>query len=176
MKARGVTLIELLIALAIAGMLLLAAVPLYTQWVADNQISNGAELVAQGLRLAQTEAIRRNLSVEFVFDPTTGSGGWTVQEAGGATIQQATFSSGSSRVDFAVSPGGTNTLTFTSLGTVALANADGTAPLDTIDISSSVSGTRALRVLVGGGRSGVKVCDPAWNSIDATDPKACPTG
>ena len=45
---RGFTLIELLVALAIAGILLLLAMPGYTQWVADNEIRTGAQSVAAG--------------------------------------------------------------------------------------------------------------------------------
>lgn len=175
MKARGVTLIELLVALAIVGLLLLAAAPLYAQWIADNQIGSGAESLAQGLRLAQSEAVKRNLAVEFVLDPTTGSGGWTVQEAGtGTAVQSASFRQGADRVAFVVGPADLTTVTFSSLGTITTPNADGTNPLETVDISSSVSGTRALRVVVGGGRTGIKICDPAWNAIDPADPKACP--
>jgi type IV fimbrial biogenesis protein FimT len=180
MRARGFTLIELMVALAIASMLLLMAAPLYTQWVADNQISNGAQSIADGLRIAQTEAVKRNVQIEFVLDGTAGSGGWAVQPVGGPAIRDGHFSEGADRAQFAIGPAGLTTVTFTGIGTIQRPNADGSEPFDTVDVTSSVAGTRSLRVLVGGpaagARTGIKVCDPAWNAIDPTDPKACPAG
>jgi prepilin-type N-terminal cleavage/methylation domain-containing protein len=175
MRKNGFTLIELLIALSIAALLLVLAAPLYGQWVADNQIRNGAQLIADGMRLAQGIAVKRNAQVELVLDPTTKTGGWKVQFPGQSSLQEGLFVDGADRVAFAVLPAGLNTVTFTGMGTIAPLNADGSAPMEQIEISSSVSGTRKLRVLVGGAagsaRTGVKICDPAW---PATDPKGCP--
>jgi type IV fimbrial biogenesis protein FimT len=174
MANRGFTLIELLVALAIAGFLLVMAAPLYTQWLADNQIKNGAQLVADGLRFAQSEAVKRNLQMEFVLDSTVKSGGWQVRPVAQAALQKGYFSEGADRVTFAVTPAGLSTVTFTGVGTILPANADGSAPFTAVDISSTVSGSRPLRVVVGGTRSGIKICDPAWTAIDPGDPKACP--
>jgi len=181
MRPRGFTLIELMVALSIAGFLLVMAAPLYAEWVADNQIKNGAQLIADGARQAQAEAIRRNVPIELVLDPTAKTGGWIIQAQGGGTIQQAYFMAGADRVAFAVTPAGRNTITFSPLGIIDRPNADATLPFDTVDITSTVSGTRALRVLLGGqtaadkpGRTGIKICDPAWTAIDPNDPKACP--
>ena len=46
-----------------------------------------------------------------------------------------------------------------------------TAPFTDVDATSSLAGTRALRVVVGGGRTGIKLCDP---NLPSTDPQACP--
>jgi hypothetical protein len=116
----------------------------------------------------------------LVLDGATGTGGWIVQPVGGPVFQKGRFSQGADRVQFAISPAGLDTVTFTGIGTILSTNADGSVPFDTVDVTSTVSGTRSLRVLVGGpaggARTGVKVCDPAWNAIDPADPKACPTG
>ena len=175
---RGFTLIELMVALAIAGFLLVMAAPLYSQWVADNQIANGAQLIAEGLRLAQSEAIKRDQQIEFVLDPTTKSGGWAIQPVGGPALQSGYFREGADRVQFAVSPAGLTTVTYTGIGTIQQPNADGSLPLEQVDVTSTLAGTRSLRVLVGGstapnsaGRTGIKICDPA---IAAGDPQACP--
>jgi type IV fimbrial biogenesis protein FimT len=180
MHARGFTLIELLIALSIAAMLLVMAAPLYTVWVADNQVRNGAQLIADGIRVAQGEAIKRNAQVEFVLDKTAKTGKWTAQLPGSpaTVLQEGLFIDGADRVQFAVSPVGLTTITFTGIGTILRPNGDGSDPLEVVDVTSTVSGARALRVLVGGAaglaRTGVKICDPAWTAIDAADPKACP--
>jgi prepilin-type N-terminal cleavage/methylation domain-containing protein len=177
-SSRGFTLIELLIALAIGGILLLMAAPLYSVWLADNQISNGAQLVADGLRYAQGEAIKRNVQVQLVLDKTTSTGGWTAQlECTGTVLRQGYFAEGADKVQFAPAPAASTTVTFTPLGQIATLKCDGTAlpaPFDTVDITSALSGTRALRVLVGGTRTGVKICDPAMTLVNASDPKACP--
>jgi len=170
MRARGFTLIELMIALVIVSLLLVLAGPQYAKWMADNQIINGADSVANGLRTAMAEAVKQNASIEFVITPASG---WVVQPAGGGTaIQTAGFNEGADRVTVTVTPNGLNTVTFSPFGQVAAANADGSAPFTQVDVASSLSDTRALRVLIGGGRTGIKICDPAW---PATDPKGCPT-
>lgn len=175
LRAAGFTLIELLVALTIAAILLVLAAPLYTTWVADNQISNGAQLVADGLRTAQGEAIKRNAQVQLVLNSTTGTGGWTVQtECDGTVLQRGYFSQGADKVAFAVTPAGSTTVTFTGLGQVAALKCDGTAlpaPFTDVDVTSALSGTRALRVTVGGGRTGIKLCDP---NLTTPDPQACP--
>ena len=79
MRARGFTLIELMIALAIGSILLVLAVPQYASWMADNQVHAGAQLIADGAAPAHGEAVKRNRLTEFVVDPTTKTGGWTVQ-------------------------------------------------------------------------------------------------
>ena len=175
---RGFTLIELLIALAIGGLLLIMAAPLYTVWLADNQIANGAQLVADGLKYAQGEAIKRNTQVQLVLDKTPATGGWTVQlECDGTGLRNGYFAEGADKVVFAPAPAASTTVTFTALGQIATLKCDGTAlpvPFDTVDVTSAVPGTRTLRVLVGGTRTGIKVCDPAMTLVNASDPKACP--
>jgi type IV fimbrial biogenesis protein FimT len=61
----GVTLIELVIGLAIVGVLFVAATPLFSGWTQNIQIRTAAESVQNGLQQARTEALRRNTSVRF---------------------------------------------------------------------------------------------------------------
>ena len=98
LRISGFTLVELMIGLAIAALLLVLALPSYQVWVADAQIRNAAESIADGLRYAQAQAVMRNATFEFTLNPTTGTGGWTVQQidrvtcaAIGAPAQVATF-------------------------------------------------------------------------------------
>ena len=178
---RGFTLIELMVALAIAVILLVLAAPAYVRWLADAETSSAASSVADGLRTAQAEAVKRNAIVEFVLDPTSGSGGWQAQLQGTTTaLGEARFASGSYQSTIAVLPVGATIVTFSPLGriwtddgTPTGKNLDGSAPLTQVDISNA-AGTRPLRVVLGGIAGGVKICDPAWTAIDPNDPKACP--
>jgi type IV fimbrial biogenesis protein FimT len=168
-----------MIALAIAGLLLVLAAPSYSTWIADSQIRSAAESIAGGLRYVQAEAIKRNESIEFVLDPTIGTGGWSARlvSAPSTPLQGATFLEGASRTQFARTPTTATTVTFDGLGTIAGVNADGSPVLTQVDIASTGGNPathRNLTVLVGGGRTGIKICDPKWTAVNPNDPKACP--
>ena len=166
-RARGFTLIELLISMAIAIFLLVMAVPLYMRWIADAQTANAASTLADGLRLAQGEAIKRNRIVEFTF--TSGSS-WTIQEPSGSTIKAVSFPEGSKYSTMTPVPALNTTVTFSSLGTIIPNATAPVQPFTQVNVSTP-GGNRDLRVLVGGGY-GIRVCDP--NIPVAGDPKKCP--
>jgi type IV fimbrial biogenesis protein FimT len=63
----GVTLIELMIAIAIIGILLLAGLPEASRWIQNTRIRTAAESISNGLQLARGEAVRRNAPVAFVL-------------------------------------------------------------------------------------------------------------
>ncbi len=174
-RTSGFTLIELMIALAIAALLAILAMPGYSLWIADGQIRNAAESIASGLRYAQGEAIKQNSQVEFVLDPTTGTGGWIARLVATPLppLQVGSFREGADRTTLTALPAGTTTVTFTGFGTIAAANADASAPLTQVQVTSAnaVAGARNLNVLVGNNRTGIKICDPKW---PAADPKGCP--
>jgi len=117
------------------------------------------------------EAVKRNDKIQLVLDPTTGSGGWSVQQTDGTELQGSHFAEGAANLAFVTSPATLTKVTFNGLGMVDAKNADTTLPFDTVDVSSSVTGTHPLRILVGGARTGIKICntDYTW-----PDPKACP--
>ena len=76
--ARGVTLIELMVALALGFILVMLAIPSYNTWTADAEVSGAASALADALRAASAEAIKQNTSVEFILSPP----GWTARYAG----------------------------------------------------------------------------------------------
>ncbi|MBI2509431.1 MAG: prepilin-type N-terminal cleavage/methylation domain-containing protein, partial [Betaproteobacteria bacterium] len=59
-NAMGFTLIELMVGIAIVGILIMIALPNFTIWIQNTQIRAGAEGILSGLQLARTEAVRRN--------------------------------------------------------------------------------------------------------------------
>lgn len=159
-SAAGFTLIELMVALAIAVLLLVLAAPAYSTWVADQQIRAATESIASGLRLAHAEAIRRNWQVEFVVTPTGASRGWAITQVGSGTpIQEGRFVEGSDGALFEMTPNGATTVTFNGFGAVVPTNADASAVLQEIEVTHPASGSRTLAVKVGGGR--IELCDPS---------------
>ncbi len=171
-SANGVTMIELMTAIAIFGILAVLSIPMYGTFVANTQIRTATESMLAGVRLAQAEAIKRNGNVEFVLDEATG---WTVNslEDGVATkVSDTAFKEGSAKT--VITPTGAGRrVTFNGLGRILqLSPVDGSAPLAQVDIttSTSVTGPRNLRLVVGSAY-GIKVCDPAYPS---TDPVGCP--
>lgn len=68
--ARGFTLVELMVALAIVALLVLVSLPSMTAYFQNAKIGNAAQTFAAGLQVARAEAIRRNAPVEFVLTNT----------------------------------------------------------------------------------------------------------
>src|SRR5881397_1355893 len=61
--ARGWTLIELMIAVALAGVVLALAAPGYRDWIATYELANHAQQLASSMTLARSEAIKRGTRV-----------------------------------------------------------------------------------------------------------------
>ena len=61
----GFSLIELLIAVAVVGLLVLAAGPSYRNWIAAQQLANHAQFLAGTLTLARSEAIKTGYRVNL---------------------------------------------------------------------------------------------------------------
>ncbi len=74
-RQAGVTMIELMIGIALLGVLIGMGVPTFRSWLQNSQIRTAADRVINGVQLARSEAIRRNKPVEF--DLRTGAN-WSV--------------------------------------------------------------------------------------------------
>jgi type IV fimbrial biogenesis protein FimT len=64
-RSSGLTLIELIVALAVGGILLAIAVPSYRQMLVSNRLSTAANAIVDSLTQARLEAIRRNTTTQF---------------------------------------------------------------------------------------------------------------
>lgn len=182
----GFNLVELLVAITIVSILAAIAVPSFQTWIKNARIRTTAEAIANGLQLARSEAVRRNVVVQFVLNADTS---WTVgcetvidngvvgvDDVAGdcpAVIQSRSKGEGSVSATLTVTPAGVQTVSFTGFGRRNNSTFDVVAGTDVtkVDISdaSASAGLHPLRVLVASG-GGVKLCDP---SVVAGDPRGC---
>jgi type IV fimbrial biogenesis protein FimT len=171
---RGVTLIELMLALIVLSVLVALGVPSFQAWLQNAQIRNAADAVMNGITLARTEAVRRNRLVYFTFD---GGSNWTVvctrcANNADEIVQQRQGDEGSSAAK--IDSGGRTMVTFSPIGAPMSTNpADGSMPIGTIDFTSSVTmdALRPLRIVISPAGS-VRMCDPD-PKLPADDPRRC---
>lgn len=168
---RGFTLIELGITVTVLGLLITLALPTFTAWINNTKIRTGTEAMLNGLQIARAEAVRRNVTVQFVLGTQTS---WTVSTVGTAeVIQTRSSDEGSGNAVVAITPAGATTLTFNGLGRI-VGNGDGTASITQLDVCSGAdmpaADMRKLRVAVGSAGN-ARMCDP---QVAAGDPRACP--
>jgi type IV fimbrial biogenesis protein FimT len=184
--AAGFTLIEMLIAVVLLGILAVAAGPSFHTFMVNTRIRNVAESLQNGLRLAQVEATKRNVQVDFVLttasefasNPTNGAPAasasgtaWVVREPASAFIAGKVTAEGSESVSVtATVPSGCaafdGNINFNGLGRTSLAC---NLTLAVNDSSSSDSSKRPLSVLVSPGGK-IRMCNPLFA---AGDPQAC---
>jgi type IV fimbrial biogenesis protein FimT len=163
------TLIEMMVALAVFGILFALGLPSLSAWIQNSNIRTATEAGLNGLQLARSEAVSRNASVQLVFDP---QGGWSATVvAGGALIQSRPAGETASSVSVAYLPADATTVTFNGFGRIA-PNDDGTASITQIDFDSTAlpaAQSRELRLMID--TNGMaRMCDP---QRDASDPRAC---
>lgn len=188
-ESAGVTLIELMITIALVGILLMLAMPSFNQLLLNAQIRTATESILNGLQLARNEAVRCNVPVQFVLGTGTS---WTVSfaypnlpttckdavpDALWPQIQARLSAEGSPQaLVAATNPADARTVAFDGAGRRESTNADASAVLTQlcIDLPTSVlaaSKTRDLEIDIEMG-GGIRMCDPKVTS--ASDTRFCP--
>lgn len=182
----GFTLVELMIAVTILALLVIAAAPSFRVFLVNTRIRNVAESLQNGLRLAQVEATKRNTQIDFVLttasqfasNPTNGAP--TASASGTAWVVRlpaATFIAGKTTAE------GSSSVSVSASVPPACAAFDGNISFDGIgrtllpcnlslvidDASVSDSSKRPLTVLVSPGGK-IRMCNPLFA---AGDPQAC---
>ncbi len=167
--ASGFTLVEMMIAIAIFALLVLAALPEVRIWVQNTQIRTAGEGILNGLQLARTEAVRRNTDVELEM---IGVSGWNAKiVSSGLVIQSRPSGEGSGSAVIVIKPDGSTKVTFNGLGRL-VSNGDASASITEIKVDSnaiSTASTRELCLTVSSGGA-VRMCDP---QVAAGDTRAC---
>ena len=163
LRARGFTVVELLVVVAIVAVGASLAVPGVAQMIANRKVQTVAESIVNGLNLARTEAVRRNTAVNFTL---RGDGlGWTVAQVSSGTTLQSFSDPAWNGVSIA-STGSADTATFLATGL----RQTGGSQLSELTVASNVHDSRIRRInLFGGGL--IRMCDPAIGAAD--DPRRC---
>ena len=173
-RQHGVTLIEMMVTVALFVILALMAMPTWSTWLANQQIRGASEQLLDGLRIAQTEAIRRNQAVRFVLDP---SKGWEIQlDADDSVLRESLFKEGRGNVTITTTPDDTTEVLFDGLGRIFDKDGAPLASRITFDVASSTfsTGTRPMRLVIDTAAAtgtAIRTCDP---NLVSTDPRACP--
>ena len=172
-RQRGISLIEMMMALVILGLLIAAGVPMFTSWIQNTQIRTAGEAIMNGLQTARNEAIRTNRAVHLEF--TTGTGYQVNPKAdpeGSPAIRVRSHEEGSENAVVTFSPADGTVITFTALGRIDTTNHNGSPVVTQIDIdnpSMPAAESRELRIVIPPGGA-IRMCDP---QVPAGDPRAC---
>ena len=191
-RQRGVTLVELMVTLVLMSLLLGLAAPNFRVWVRNAQVRTVSDALQNGMRLAQSEALRRSRQVVFFLTSDAACTNNIAANANGVnwSIRTVPMTAGETSVvvqcgvlsDVAagVAITGPTAVCFNSMGRQA-ENAstgvtNGNCALAVSGVSTynviATGADRSLRVLLTlGGQA--RLCDPARILSDSA-PDGCP--
>jgi type IV fimbrial biogenesis protein FimT len=177
--ARGFSLIELMVVIAIIVILTVLALPNFAAWLQNSRTRSVAESLQNGLRFAQGEAARLNRLTTVVTSAT----GWTVSyvPVGTDSIANPLQTSPVGNLDgvtIAPAAAANIVIEFNPLGRV-LTSATVTQGSFTVLSGNATfnitnpNGQRKLNVVVSGAGK-VLMCDPDLGAYSNTNPDGCP--
>jgi type IV fimbrial biogenesis protein FimT len=179
-KQLGFSLVELMITVALIGILTAIAIPSYREWIQNTRIRTTAESIQNGLQNAKAQALRKNARVIFTL---ANDASWTIgcvtavaadNDGDGlpdcpAQIESASKAEASNDISISTDSGNMD-VTFTNLGIrdPSLAGVEFNRIL--VDMTSMpAADSRNLDIMVGAGGN-IKMCDP---NVVAPDLRVC---
>ena len=191
-RQRGVTLVELMVTLVLMSLLLGLAAPNFRVWMRNAQVRTVSDALQNGMRLAQSEALRRSRQVVFFLTSDAACTNVIAANANGVnwSIRTVPMTAGETSVvvqcgvlsDVAagVAITGPTAVCFNSMGRQAenastgVTNGNCTLAVSGVSTYNVVAtgADRSLRVLLTlGGQA--RLCDPARTWSDSA-PDGCP--
>jgi type IV fimbrial biogenesis protein FimT len=190
-RTSGFTLIELMVTIVLLAILTMLAMPSFMTWINNNKVRTVSDSLQNGLRFAQSEALRR--SRPMVFSLTNSSApqtsltavangsNWSINvsksslDANNVFVQAGVLTDVASGVQIT----GPAAICFNAMGRVVAntdtdvngASCDTASVLQTYDVTLTPGADRPLRVLVALGGQ-IRMCDPARKLSDSPD--GCP--
>ena len=186
-RSSGFNLIELMVTLTLLGILVALGLPSFTAWIRNQQIRSVTESLQVGLRMAQTESIRRNRTVVLSFTnaaPALGAaavaGGknWSLEtvpqfgEAAGEYITGGALSDVASGVAIDATPAAA-AICFNSNGRVITNSGKGCAAANLVFDVTQANADRPLRLILQVGGQ-LRMCDPHRPVLSSATPDGCP--
>jgi type IV fimbrial biogenesis protein FimT len=197
-RARGFTLVEMVVVMALTALILFVAVPGVGEWLRNVRVRSTAESIASGVAEARMEAIRRNQVVSFwlvnspgvtgVLDAScvraASSPSWIVSlddptslchiapsiiDAPRTVSSHAAGPNGEGVVIAGLDANDSSASSVAFNGYGQPVTGVGGTPIATIDVSAAVSGARRLRIVINTGGD-VRMCD---RDVAITDPRRC---
>ena len=87
-KLKGFTLIELMVTLAIAGLLLSVAFPAMSGFLSDKKLTAQANDLIAAIRATRGVAIKRRTTIDLEQKAGSWANGWEIQDAANAIIRE----------------------------------------------------------------------------------------
>lgn len=187
---RGFSLVEMMVAIAIMGILMAIAIPSFQTYLVNSSVRAAAENFVAAVSRAKSEAASRNVNVEILLsvdspddfataEPVAGAAGWMIRPVDRSAYLdgQQLAQDGQSRLTITSDDPAVVFTPFggTTLGAIPLAYNQFVfrSPLHGACVHEDANGTvRCLKVEVSAtGR--VKVCDPKTTLENPNDPRAC---
>lgn len=114
-KNTGFTLIELMVGIALMGILIAMAVPSMSNIIKNNRLATQANEFITAFHLARSEAIKRGTAIDINASGGDWNNGWTVETTGGDVIRTFDALPAASSL---TSTGGLDTFQYQSTGLI----------------------------------------------------------
>lgn len=191
-RQRGMSIIEIMVAIAIVAMMLMLAAPSAKNWIQNTQLRGAAESVLTGIQTARLEALKRNTLIRFeltdaastewricIYDPindacSAAANAVLTTKSGAEGGNNARFATDSTQSNSAVAlaPGTSvpASVTFDSFGRFAPTAPNNFMRVDVRNPVLAAADERRLVIYLGVGGQ-VRMCDPKLTK--ATNPQGC---